>query len=75
MFELRSELRYSSCLNREGDGARLLEAQELHEVSKWDSLSTGDKIADWASRHEYSLIIGGWALSLVAAGVIINRDK
>ncbi|KAJ7368872.1 hypothetical protein DFH08DRAFT_34929 [Mycena albidolilacea] len=59
----------------EGDGARLLEAQELHEVSKWDSLSMGDKIADWASRHEYSLIIGGWALSLVAAGVIINRDK
>ncbi|KAF7355792.1 HIG1 domain-containing protein [Mycena sanguinolenta] len=59
----------------EGDGARLLEAQELHELTKWERMSTTDKIADWASRHEYSIIIGGWALSLVTAGAIINRNK
>ncbi|KAF8214132.1 hypothetical protein K438DRAFT_1802942 [Mycena galopus ATCC 62051] len=59
----------------EGEGARLLEAREVHELSQWDQMSTKDKIGDWASRHEYSLIIGGWALSLIAAGAIINRNK
>ncbi|KAJ7771091.1 hypothetical protein DFH07DRAFT_953711 [Mycena maculata] len=59
----------------EGDGAQVLQAQEAHELSRWEKMSTGDKIADWAHRHEYSIIIGGWALSLALAGGIISRDK
>ncbi|KAJ6561462.1 hypothetical protein DFH09DRAFT_1160002 [Mycena vulgaris] len=59
----------------EGDGVRILEAEQHHEMTRWESLSTGDKIADWASRHEYSIIVGGWALSLALAGGIISRDK
>jgi TRAP-type C4-dicarboxylate transport system permease small subunit len=38
-------------------------------------MSTGDKLADWAQRHEYSIIVGGWAVSLAAAGGIISRNK
>ncbi|KAJ7739891.1 hypothetical protein B0H16DRAFT_1568202 [Mycena metata] len=59
----------------EGDGVRILDMQEHQEMSRWETLSTSDKIADWASRHEYSLIVGGWALSLAVAGGIISRDK
>ncbi|KAJ7462131.1 hypothetical protein FB451DRAFT_1267897 [Mycena latifolia] len=59
----------------EGDGVRLLDAHEHNEMTRWANLSTGDKIADWASRHEYSIIVGGWALSLAIAGGIISRDK
>ncbi|KAJ6610428.1 hypothetical protein B0H10DRAFT_2060756 [Mycena sp. CBHHK59/15] len=45
----------------QGDGVRLLDARE--------------DVANWASRHEYSIIIGGWALSLALAGGIISRNK
>ncbi|KAJ6560336.1 hypothetical protein B0H19DRAFT_1147290 [Mycena capillaripes] len=59
----------------EGEGAQLLNLREQHEMTRWESMSTGDKIADWAQRHEYSIIVGGWALSLGVAGLIIGRDK
>jgi len=44
-------------------------------MTRWESMSTGDKVADWASRHEYSIIVGSWALSLGLAGGIISRNK
>lgn len=64
-----------SCNNREGEGARMLDAHEHKEMTRWQSMSTGDKVADWASRHEYSIIVGSWALSLALAGGIISRNK
>ncbi|KAJ7637220.1 hypothetical protein B0H17DRAFT_1107242 [Mycena rosella] len=59
----------------EGDGVRVLEAQHHQELTRWEQMSTSDKIADWASRHEYSIIVGGWALSLALAGGIISRNQ
>ncbi|KAJ7129194.1 hypothetical protein C8R44DRAFT_776133 [Mycena epipterygia] len=59
----------------EGEGARILDAHEHTKMTRWQSMSTGDKLADWASRHEYSIIVGGWALSLALAGGIISRNK
>ncbi|KAJ7612994.1 hypothetical protein FB45DRAFT_938750 [Roridomyces roridus] len=58
----------------EGDGMQVIQAQEAQETTEWESMSTGDKIGAWASRHEYSIIIAGWALSLAAAGGIISRN-
>nr|GAT51235.1 predicted protein [Mycena chlorophos] len=59
----------------EGDSAELLKTQEHVALTRWEQLSVKDKVADWASRHEYSIIVGGWALSLVAAGAIISRNR
>ncbi|KAJ7068808.1 hypothetical protein C8F01DRAFT_1119393 [Mycena amicta] len=59
----------------EGDSARLIEHHEQAALTRWEQLGTTDKIADWARRHEYSIIVGGWALSLALAGAIISRDK
>ncbi|KAG7097382.1 hypothetical protein E1B28_004732 [Marasmius oreades] len=56
-------------------GAQIITDQEQKEQKRWDSLSAMDKISDWASRHEYSIIMGSWALSLAAAGAIISRDR
>ncbi|KAJ8087014.1 Replication factor C, subunit RFC4 [Marasmius tenuissimus] len=56
-------------------GAQLLTDKEAKEEARWEALSTTDKISDWASRHEYSIIMASWALSLAAAGAIISRDK
>ncbi|KAJ7129128.1 hypothetical protein C8R46DRAFT_1143494 [Mycena filopes] len=59
----------------EGEGVRLLDMQEHQELSRWERMSMTDKIGDWASRHEYSIIVGGWALSLAVAGGLISRNK
>lgn len=56
-------------------GAQILTDKEAKEDARWESLSTKDKISDWASRHEYSIIMGSWALSLAAAAAVISRDK
>lgn len=54
---------------------RILDEKEQEAEKRWESLSTGDKIADWADRHQYSLIMGSWAASMAVAGAIISRDK
>jgi len=59
----------------EGDGARMLETHEEHVLTRWERMSTGEKVADWAQRHEYSIIVGGWALSLAVAGGIVSRNR
>lgn len=55
-------------------GLRVLDEKQRQIESKWDAMSTKDKIGDWASRHEYSIILGGWALGLAVAGGVISRD-
>ena len=45
------------------------------EEARFNALSTTDKVFDWASRHQYSIILGSWALSMAAAGAIVAKDK
>jgi hypothetical protein len=49
--------------------------QELEIEERWKQMTLSQKASDWVSRHEYSFILGGWALSLAIAGGIIWRDK
>ncbi|KAF7332565.1 HIG1 domain-containing protein [Mycena kentingensis (nom. inval.)] len=59
----------------EGDSTKILEHQEQTALTRWQQLSTREKVVDWAQRHEYSIIVGSWALSLGLAGGIISRNK
>ncbi|KAJ8517983.1 hypothetical protein ONZ45_g4907 [Pleurotus djamor] len=59
----------------EGETVNLLDEKEQQEEARWNSLDTSSKIGDWAARHQYSLILGGWASSLGIAAAIISRDK
>jgi hypothetical protein len=52
-----------------------LDDEAAHERAKWEALSTGQRLADWAARHEYSIIMGSWALSMAAAASIISRNQ
>jgi len=54
---------------------RLLDAKEVHEAKMWDRMTLSQKIGDWGFRHQYSIIMGGWAGSLAIAGAIISRQK
>ncbi|KAF4575279.1 hypothetical protein EYR40_004986 [Pleurotus pulmonarius] len=59
----------------EGETVRVLDEKEQKKEARWNSLDTSSKIGDWAARHQYSLILGGWASSLGVAAAIISRDK
>ena len=53
--------------------------QELHTVAtreqeRWEKMSAKEKISDWAIRHQYSLITGTWAASMLGAYGWVSRD-
>lgn len=52
-----------------------LDREAAREEARFGALSTGDKALDWARRHQYSIILGSWALSMAVAGAVVARDK
>ncbi|KAH7922541.1 hypothetical protein BV22DRAFT_1037382 [Leucogyrophana mollusca] len=58
-----------------GAGKWELDREMAEEEARWNALSTKEKLANWATRHQYSIILGSWALSIAIAGGIIARDK
>ncbi|BEJ11860.1 hypothetical protein CspHIS471_0203200 [Cutaneotrichosporon sp. HIS471] len=51
-------------------------SREKQEADKiWDSMSTGEKMKDYASRHQYGIIGGSWVASLGIAFGIVARNK
>ncbi|KAH0828672.1 hypothetical protein J3R83DRAFT_3039 [Lanmaoa asiatica] len=61
---------------RWSDSGKLgLDRAAEEEEARFNALSTTDKAFDWASRHQYTIILGSWALSMAAAGAIVAKDK
>ena len=58
-----------------GAGKALLEHEEAHEETRWEHLSTKDKVKDWAMRNQYKVIVGSWAASMAIAGAIVMRNR
>lgn len=58
-----------------GAGKLELDREAAEEEARWGALTTKAKIGDWATRHQYSIILGSWALSMAVAGSIISRDR
>jgi hypothetical protein len=54
---------------------QMLEERQAKEDMHWQQLSGTEKLKEWALRHQYSLIFGGWAASVCVAGAIIWRNK
>ncbi|KAF9240042.1 hypothetical protein BU15DRAFT_87772 [Melanogaster broomeanus] len=63
------------CLSKSGAGKLELDRAASEEEARWNALATGDKIGDWAYRHQYSIILGSWALSMAIAGAIVAKNK
>ncbi|WWC67256.1 uncharacterized protein I206_101163 [Kwoniella pini CBS 10737] len=45
------------------------------EHQRWQSLSSVQKLGDWAARHKYQLVGASWVGSLGAAWALVNRNK
>ncbi|KAG1744497.1 hypothetical protein EDD22DRAFT_919326 [Suillus occidentalis] len=58
-----------------GAGKWELDREAAEEEARWNALTTKEKIGDWATRHQYSIILGSWVLSMAVAGGIISRDR
>lgn len=52
-----------------------LTREKMEAQARWDAMSTGDKIKDWAARHQYGIIGGSWVASLGIAFGIVARNK
>ena len=52
-----------------------LDREELRENLRWDSLSKWQKMCDWASRNQYSIIFGCWAASMAGSWILLSRNK
>ncbi|KAF9223162.1 hypothetical protein BS17DRAFT_782455 [Gyrodon lividus] len=71
----RRSLQFDRTITWSGTGKLELERVAAEEDARWNSLSTREKVQDWASRHQYSIILGSWALSMALAGAVIAKDK
>ncbi|EGO02377.1 hypothetical protein SERLA73DRAFT_178283 [Serpula lacrymans var. lacrymans S7.3] len=58
-----------------GAGKMELDRKAEAERQRWGEMNVKDKVAEWASKHQLSVIAGSWALSMAVAGNIIMRDK
>jgi len=58
-----------------GAGVMELERVAAEERREWEALSLRQRIGDWATKHQYSLIFGGWAGSIATAGLVLSRPK
>lgn len=58
-----------------GVGKQELDTIQARQDARWDSMTTSQKIGDVAQRHEYGIILSGWAASLAGSFGIIMRNK
>jgi len=55
-------------------GKSRFEQRQHEERERWDALSRKDKVAEWAAKHQLSVVTGSWATAMSVAGSIIMRD-
>lgn len=52
-----------------------LERVAAEEREQWERLSLRQRVSNWAVRHQWSLIMGGWVTSVATAGFVLSRDR
>ncbi|KAL0253904.1 hypothetical protein I308_101282 [Cryptococcus tetragattii IND107] len=57
-----------------GMGQREIDWELQIRNEKWEKMSKLEKIGDWAARHKYGIIGGGWAASMALAFGIVARN-
>ncbi|KAI0772091.1 hypothetical protein BD413DRAFT_52913 [Trametes elegans] len=57
-----------------GVGKAELDAIRARQKARWETMTTGQKIRDFAKRHEYGIILTSWAAALTGSFTYIMRD-
>lgn len=58
-----------------GAGQRELVREEREEEKRWKALSFGQRAKEWATRNQYKVILGTWAVGMAAAGTLVWRNR
>ncbi|KAI0751644.1 hypothetical protein C8Q80DRAFT_1268846 [Daedaleopsis nitida] len=58
-----------------GAGKAVLDREERATESRWDALTSAQKLKDWAMRNQYKVIFSSWAASMVLAGALVMRNR
>ncbi|KAI0699818.1 hypothetical protein BC835DRAFT_1304333 [Cytidiella melzeri] len=58
-----------------GASVRELERVKSEDQLRWEKLSTGEKMREWAMKNQYKVILGSWAVSMGVAGAIVMANK
>ncbi|KAH8113324.1 hypothetical protein DFH11DRAFT_1601352 [Phellopilus nigrolimitatus] len=56
-------------------GKAEIDSVDARNAVRWRSMSAKDKFADFAMRHQYSLISGSWVASMLGAYAWVSRDR
>lgn len=75
VFAEKAGERYIAKTQWSGVGVTEMEREAQAARERWDKMSTGDKIKDWSTRHQYGLIGGSWVASLGIAFGMVARNK
>ncbi|KAG2156361.1 hypothetical protein DEU56DRAFT_766727 [Suillus clintonianus] len=51
-----------------------LEREREEERKRWASLNAKEKLAEWTAKHQLSVIVGSWALTMGLVGNKVMRD-
>lgn len=65
---------YDLPLSRTGLGKVELDTIQAREEARWNRMTLGQKVRDVAVRHEYGMIGGAWAASMLIAWGAIMRN-
>ncbi|KZS97837.1 hypothetical protein SISNIDRAFT_198213 [Sistotremastrum niveocremeum HHB9708] len=58
-----------------GVGKEEIDAVAQREQDRWNNLKTSEKLSEWATKHQYGIIGGSWAVSMGIASAIVMRDR
>lgn len=61
-------------LSRTGTGKVELDTLAARAQARWDQMSSTQKLSDFASRHQFSLLSGTWAASMLGVYGWLSRD-
>ncbi|EJU06369.1 hypothetical protein DACRYDRAFT_19551 [Dacryopinax primogenitus] len=59
----------------QGAAKNELDEEEAQQLQRWEALGWAEKAYDYAARHQFGMVVGGWAVGMVGAGGFIMRDK
>ncbi|EJD00947.1 uncharacterized protein FOMMEDRAFT_21419 [Fomitiporia mediterranea MF3/22] len=71
----RRGLQYDMENHWDSAGKVEMEREEAEEEKRWNALTPGQKMGDWALRHRWHLFVAGWAASMGASWMILRRNK
>lgn len=57
-----------------GIGKEVEDAEVEAKRIKWEKLSGGEKVKEWAKEKQWSIVGASWAGSMVVAGLIVSRN-